>query len=68
MKKRIYSLVEIKSRELNGKILFSIQMANKGYSVVIGKKRSLYEYAKYFRKGIFSLKAWVQKISNQCKN
>ena len=39
MKKRIYSLVEVKSRELNGKILFSIQMANKGYSVVVGKKK-----------------------------
>lgn len=61
MKKRIYSLVEIKSRELNGKILFSIQMANKGYSVVIGKKRSLYEYAKYFRKGIFFFKGMGPK-------
>jgi len=38
MKKRIYSIVEVKSRELNGKILLSIQMVNKGYSVVIGKK------------------------------
>ena len=55
MKKRIYSLVEIKSRELNGKILFSIQMVNKGYSVVIGKKRNLYEYAKYFRERYFFL-------------
>ena len=56
MKKRIYSIVEVKSRELNGKILFSIQMANKGYSVVIGKKKNLYEYAKYFKKGIFFFK------------
>ena len=61
MKKRIYTILEVKSRELYGKILFSIQMANKGYSVVIGKKRSLYENAKFFQKGCFFLKVWVQK-------
>jgi len=61
MKKRIYSLLEVKSRELHGKILFSIQMANKGYSVVIGKKRSLYENAKFFQKGVFLFKGMGPK-------
>ncbi len=61
MKKRIYSIVEVKSRELNGKILLSIQMANKGYSVVIGKKKNLYDYSKYFKKGIFFFKGMGPK-------
>ena len=56
MKKRIYSIIEVKSRELNAKILFSIQMANQGYSVVLGKKKNLYRYAKYFKRGIFFFK------------
>ena len=67
MKKRIYTILEVKSRELYGKILFSIQMANKGYSVVIGK-REVSMKMQSFSKRVFFLKVWVQKILNQCKN
>ena len=38
MKKRIYALIEVKDRELLGKILFGLKMANLGYSIVILKK------------------------------
>ena len=36
-------------------------MANNGYSVVIGKKKSLYEYAKYFKRGIYFFKGMGPK-------
>ena len=52
-KKRIYAVLEVKERELLGKILFGINMSNLGYSVVIGKKNSLYAYQKYLKSGIY---------------
>ncbi len=56
MKKRIYSIIEVKERELLGKSLFAVRMANAGYSVVIGKKSRLFRYAKYFQTGVYYFK------------
>ena len=56
MKKRIYTIIEVKERELLGKSLFAVRMANAGYSVVIGKKSRLYRYAKYFQTGVYYFK------------
>ena len=61
MKKRIYALIEVKDRELLGKILFGLKMANLGYSIVIGKKNSLYTYQKYLKSGIFYFKGMGKK-------
>ena len=55
-KKRIYTLIEVKNRELLGKSLFAIDLAEAGYSIVIGKKSNLYYYSKYFASGIFFFK------------
>ena len=65
MLKKIYSLVEVKERELLAKILFSVQMARQNYSMVIGKKNSLFNYSNYLQKGIFFSKVWEKKILNQ---
>ncbi len=56
MKKRIYTIIEVKERELLGKSLFAVKMANAGYSVVIGKKSRLFRYAKYFQTGVYYFK------------
>jgi len=61
LKKRIYSLVEVKERELLAKILFSVQMARQNYSMVIGKKNSLFNYSNYLQKGIFFFKGMGEK-------
>ena len=42
-------------------LMLSEKAANKGYSVVIGKKRSLYENAKFFQKGVFFFKGMGPK-------
>ena len=55
-KKRIYTAVEVKERELLAKIFFGVRMAKKGYSIVIGKKNSLYNYSEYLSSGIFFFK------------
>jgi len=60
-KKRIYAILEVKDRELLGKILFAIKMSNLGYSVVIGKKNSLYTYQKYLKSGIYYFKGMGKK-------
>ena len=39
LKRRIYTIVEVKERELLAKVLLGVKMANKGYSFVIGKKK-----------------------------
>ena len=61
LKRRIYTIVEVKERELLAKILFGVKMANKGYSVVIGKKNSLFNFSKYQRPGIFFFKGMGRK-------
>ena len=66
-KKRIYIILEVKDRELLAKSLLALQLSNLNYSVVLGKKNNLYNYSKYFKTGLFFLKAWVPKISNQWK-
>ena len=60
-KKRIYTLIEVKNRELLGKSLFAIDLADAGYSVVIGKKSNLFYYSKYFASGIFFFKGMGSK-------
>ena len=55
-KRRIYTVVEVKERELLAKILFAIQMAKKDYSIVLGKKNSLFNYSKLLQTGIFFFK------------
>ena len=62
-KKRIYVILEVKDRELLGKFLFAMKMANLGYSIVIGKKNSLYAHQKYFQSGIFYFKGMEKKYS-----
>ena len=61
LKRRIYTIVEVKERELLAKVLFGVKMANKGYSVVIGKKNSLFNFSKYQRPGIFFFKGMGRK-------
>lgn len=67
-RKRIYVILEVKDRELLGKILFAIKMANLGYSIVIGKKNSLYVHQKYFQSGIFYFKGMGKKNIKPMKN
>lgn len=67
-KKRIYAVLEVKERELLGKILFAIKMSNLGYSVVIGKKNSLYTYQKYLKSGIYYFKGMGKKNIKPMKN
>lgn len=67
MKKRIYSVIEVKNRELYARILFSIKMAEAGYSIVLGKKSNLYKYANYFKKGLFVFKGMGPKNINIMK-
>jgi surface carbohydrate biosynthesis protein len=57
MKKRIYLLLETKKRELDSRIYFALLAANKNFSVVLGKKYSIYTKIKYFRKGITIFKS-----------
>ena len=61
-KKRIYIILEVKERELLAKTLLALQLSNSNYSVVIGKKNNLYNYAKYFQTGLFFLKGWEKKM------
>ena len=56
MKKRIYTVIEVKERELLGKSLFAVKMAEAGFSIVIGKKSRLFKYANYFRTGVYYFK------------
>ncbi len=60
-KKRIYTLIEVKQRELIAKSLFAIDLAEAGYSVVIGKKSNLFNYSKHFASGIFFFKGMGPK-------
>ena len=68
LKRRIYTIIEVKERELLGKSLFAVKMANAGYSVVIGKKSRLYRYAKYFQTGIFYFKGMGPNNLNPMRN
>ena len=61
LKRRIYAIVEVKERELLSKVLLGVKMANKGYSFVIGKKNSLFNFSKYQRPGIFFFKGMGRK-------
>jgi surface carbohydrate biosynthesis protein len=60
-KKRIYIILEVKERELLAKTLLAIQLSNLDYSIVIGKKNNLYNYAKYFQTGLFFFKGMGKK-------
>ena len=68
MKKRIYTIIEVKERELLGKSLFALKMADAGYSVVIGKKSRLFRYAKYFQTGIYYFKGMGANNLNPMNN
>lgn len=54
--KRLYLILESKKRELDSRLLFASKYANDGWSVVIGKKYSIYKYSKYFKRGIIFFK------------
>ena len=54
---RIYYEIEVIKRELDARILFGIISANKGFSVVIGKKNKLLEKIKYLIPGVFIFKS-----------
>jgi len=56
-KRRIYSVIESKKRELDSRILFALSMSEQGFSVGFGKKQNLYQYSKYIKKGLFLLKS-----------
>ena len=61
IKKRIYTILEVKERELTGKILFAIKMSNLGYSVVIGK--NFYTLTKNILNQVYIiLKEWEKNI------
>ena len=55
-KTRLYNPIEVKQREFDSKLLFSILFAEKNYSVVLGKKSNLYSYKKLFKPGLFFFK------------
>ena len=57
-KKRIYTLIEVKNRELLGKSLFAIDLADAGYSIVIVKKVIYIIIQNILHLGYFSSKAW----------
>ena len=59
--KRIYLILEVKSRELDSRILFSILAAQKNFSVVICKKAYLFSKLKYLEPGIVILKSMGKK-------
>lgn len=61
MIKRIYLILEVKSRELDSRILFSILAAKKNYSVVICKKAYLFSKLKYLKPGVVILKSMGKK-------
>lgn len=61
MQKRIYVLIEVKDRELLAKTIFAFYMMKFGYSVVLGKKSSLFAHHKYFKSGIFYFKGMGPK-------
>ena len=61
-KKRIYTLIEVKNRELLGKSLFAIDLAEAGYSIVIGKKVIYIIIQNILHLGYFSSKAWALTI------
>lgn len=67
-KKRIYIILEVKERELLAKTLLAIQLSNSNYSVVIGKKNNLYNYAKYFQTGLFFFKGMGKKNIKPMQN
>ena len=50
--KRLYLILESKKRELDSRLLFASKYANDGWSVVIGKKYSIYKYSQYYKRGI----------------
>ena len=55
-KTRLYQPIEVKQREFDSRVLFSIILAQKNFSVVLGKKSNLYSYKKFFRPGLFFFK------------
>lgn len=59
--KRIYLILEVKSRELDSRILFSILATQKNFSVVICKKAYLFSKLKYLEPGIVILKSAGKK-------
>jgi surface carbohydrate biosynthesis protein len=61
MKKRIYLLLEVKSRELDSRLFFSILGTIQNYSIVICKKFYLLTKLKYLRPGIVILKSMGSK-------
>ena len=54
--KRLYLILESKKRELDSRLLFASKYANDGWSVVIGKKYSIYKYSQYYKRGIIFFK------------
>lgn len=56
-KKRIYFEIETKKRELLSRCYFALLAANKGYSVIIGKKNKLYQNLKNLQNGYFIFKS-----------
>jgi surface carbohydrate biosynthesis protein len=57
MKKRIYLVLEVKGRELDSRLSFSIYAAQNGYSVTVCKKGYLLSKLKYLKPGIVILKS-----------
>lgn len=67
---RIYYEIETSRRELDARILFSILCAQKGYSIVIGKKNRLIDKISYLSPGIFIFKSSRDRpfqLSNKLK-
>lgn len=63
-KNRIYLVLEVKQREIDSRIIFSLKAANLGYSVVFCKKAYLEQKIKYFQKGVIILKSIGTKNHN----
>ena len=62
MKKRSIQLLRSKERELLGKSLFALKMADAGYSVVIGKRVDYLDMQNIFKLEFIISKEWVQTI------
>ena len=57
MKKRIYSILEVKSREFDSRVFLSLVAANMNYSAIFCKKEYINNYANYMRPGVILVKS-----------
>ena len=65
---RIYTVIEIKRRELYSRILFATYLASKGWSVVIGSKEDILSKIRLLKKGYYFFKSIQHRTKNFFKS